>query len=183
MAAFYLHTATFTDPFYLKKVCQESLGIFWFSSQIWFQGQQFCEDHCRHDVQCLLAMPASTGCYRAVRPTNSSCGEASRTRRWLQREISGKLCQIGQGFNCINHVDTMNYALRFEDVQLVPWRFFSADVFFFVFCVFWWGFLAVEKQQLESGQVFLEPRESHDFPVFWLRIGLRSTQSCRWPWR
>ena len=27
----------------------------------------------------------------------------------------------------------MNYALRFEDVQLVPWRFFSADVFFVVF--------------------------------------------------
>eukprot|EP00434_Breviolum_minutum_P010298 symbB.v1.2.009088.t1/scaffold570.1/size221114/3 len=80
--------------------------------------QQFCEDHCRHDVQCLLAMPASTGCYRAMRPTNSTCGEATRTRRWLQREISGKLCQIGQGFNCTNHVDTMNYALRFEDVQL-----------------------------------------------------------------
>ena len=72
-------------------------------------------------------MPASTGCYRAMRPTNSSCGGASRMRRWLQREISGKLCQIGQGFNCINHVDTMNYALRFEDVQLVPWR--CADVF------------------------------------------------------
>ena len=67
-------------------------------------------------------MPASTGCYRAMRPTNLSCGDASRTRRWLQREISGKLCQIGQGFNCTSHVDTMNYALRFEDVQLVPWR-------------------------------------------------------------
>ena len=66
-----------------------------------------------------------------MRPTNSSCGDASRMRRWLQREISGKLCQIGQGFNCTNHVDTMNYALRFEDVQLVPWRFFCADVFFF----------------------------------------------------
>ena len=66
-----------------------------------------------------------------MRPTNSSCGgSASRTRRWLQREISGKLCQIGQGFNCTNHVDTMNYALRFEDVQLVPWRCVS---FFFGF--------------------------------------------------
>ena len=139
MEAFYLHTATFTESFD-------------FLPAIWFQGQQFCEAHCRHDVQCLLAMPASTGCYRAMRPTNSSCGSATRTRRWLQREISGKLCQIGQGFNCFNHVDTMNYALRFEDVPLVPRRCVS---FFFRFFV---SFLVVEKQDLESGQVFLEPR-------------------------
>ena len=115
-------------PFTSKKFAKKVWESFDFLPEIWFQGQQFCEDHCRHDVQCLLAMPASTGCYRAMRPTNSSCGgSASRMRRWLQREISGKLCQIGQGFNCTNHVDTMNYALRFEDVQLVPWRFFSAD--------------------------------------------------------
>ena len=66
-------------------------------------------------------------------------------RRWLQREISGKLCQIGQGFNCTNHVDTMNYALRFEDVQLVPWRFFSADVFFVAFLCFLVRFFGSRK--------------------------------------
>ena len=130
-------TATFPAPFYLKKGLSRKSGILLiffpqFGSMV--QGQQFCEAHCRHDVQCLLAMPASTGCYRAMRPTNSSCGDASRTRRWLQREISGKLCQIGQGFNCINHVNTMNYALRFEDVQLVPWRCFGL-IFFYPF--FW----------------------------------------------
>ena len=110
-------------PFTSKSLPRKS-GNLLFPSNICILGQHFCEDHCRHDVQCLLAMPASTGCYRAIRPTNSSCGDATRTRRWLQREISGKLCQIGQGFNCINHVDTMNYALRFEDVHLVPWCLF-----------------------------------------------------------
>ena len=63
--AFYLH-CNFTDPFYLKKFAKKVWKSFF--SQIWFQGQQFCEAHCRHDVQCLLAMPASTGCYRAMRP-------------------------------------------------------------------------------------------------------------------
>ncbi|CAJ1433026.1 unnamed protein product, partial [Effrenium voratum] len=119
--------------------------------------QVLCLEICQRKPQCLAAFPATAGCYFAEKLGTTECSGADHQHRhWLNRTVSGELCQVASSLNCIQASQTNRWSLVFE---LVPiWLDRKADLKLFLY-------LSQGDEALASVSETLHLRDGLDAPA------------------